>query len=64
MPADFVNHLSELANAEQQVVKGYEYARGEFVTFTAEELKGLDVESSKVIDLEKFAPRNDIDPVY
>jgi non-homologous end joining protein Ku len=22
------------------------------------------VESSKVIDLEKFAPRNDIDPVY
>ena len=49
MPADFVNHLSELANAEQQVVKGYEYARGEFVTFTAEELKELDVESSKVI---------------
>ena len=35
------------------VVKGYEYTRGEFVTFTAEELKGLDVESSKVIDLEK-----------
>jgi hypothetical protein len=25
-----------------------EYARGEFVTFTAEELKALDVESSKV----------------
>jgi hypothetical protein len=49
---------------KRQVVKGYEYARGEFVTFTAEELKGLDVESSKVIDLEKFAPRNDIDPVY
>ena len=47
-----------------EVVKGYEYARGEFVTFTAEELKALDVESSKVIDLEKFVPRNDIDPVY
>src|SRR5205807_1532695 len=25
---------------------------------------GVDVESSKVIDLEKFAPRNDIGPVY
>jgi DNA end-binding protein Ku len=34
------------------------------VTFTAEELKALDVESSKVIDLDKFVPRNDIDPVY
>ena len=49
---------------KRRVVKGYEYARGEFVTFTAEELKALDVESSKVIDLEKFVPRNDIDPVY
>jgi hypothetical protein len=34
---------------QREVVKGYEYARGEFVTFTAEELKALDVESSKVI---------------
>src|SRR5580704_14852794 len=42
---------------KREVVKGYEYARGEFVTFTAEELKALDVESSKVIDLEKFALR-------
>ena len=48
---------------KREVVKGY-YRRGEFVTFTAEELKALDVESSKVIDLEKFMPRNDIDPVY
>jgi non-homologous end joining protein Ku len=31
------------------------------VTFTAEELKALDVESSKVIDLEKFVPRGDLD---
>ena len=49
---------------KRRVVKGYEYARSEFVTFTAEELKALDVESSKVIDLEKFVPRNDVDPVY
>ena len=49
---------------KEEVVKGYEYERGQFVTFTAEELKALDVESSKVIDLEKFVPRCDIDPVY
>jgi DNA end-binding protein Ku len=47
-----------------EVVKGYEYGRGQFVTFTPEELKTLDVESSKVIDLEKFVPRGDLDPVY
>jgi DNA end-binding protein Ku len=49
---------------KEEVVKGYEYQRGQFITFTAEELKALDVESSKVIDLEKFVPRGDIDPVY
>jgi Ku protein len=49
---------------KREVVKGYEYARSEFVTFTAEELKALDAESSKVIDMEKFVPRGDLDPVY
>ena len=38
--------------------------RAQFVTFTAEELKALDVESSKIVDLESFVPRGDIDPVY
>src|SRR5438270_1819505 len=47
-----------------EVVKGYEYGRGQFVTCTPEELKALDVESSKVIDVEKFVPRGDLDPVY
>jgi DNA end-binding protein Ku len=47
-----------------EVVKGYEYDRGQFVTFTAEELKALDVESPKIIDLEKFVPGRSIDPVY
>ena len=47
-----------------EIVKGYEYNRGQFVTFTPEELKALDLESSKVIDLAQFAARNELDPVY
>src|SRR5215472_5042136 len=49
---------------KNEVVKGYEYSRGQFVTFTPEELKALDVESSKVINLEAFVPRSDINPAY
>jgi DNA end-binding protein Ku len=49
---------------KREVVKGYEYSRGQFLTFTAEELKALDVESSKVVDLEKFVAGSDIDPIY
>jgi DNA end-binding protein Ku len=46
------------------VARGYEYERGQFVTFTPAELKALDVESSKIIDLESFVPRAEVDPVY
>jgi non-homologous end joining protein Ku len=49
---------------KSEVFKGYEYGRGQFVSFTAEELKALDLESSKIIDVERFVPRGDIDPVY
>jgi len=48
----------------EEVAKGYEYERGRFVTFTPVELKALDVESSKIIDLETFVPRAEVDPVY
>jgi DNA end-binding protein Ku len=34
------------------------------VTFTPAELKALDVESSKTIDLTTFVPRDEIDPLY
>jgi DNA end-binding protein Ku len=49
---------------KDEVVRGYEYERGQYVTFTPEELKALDLESSKVIDLEMFIPRGEVDPVY
>src|SRR5436309_11474408 len=47
-----------------EVRKGYEYERGQFVTFMAEELKALDVESSHTIDLTTFVPRAEVDPLY
>ena len=43
--------------------KGYEYERGQFVTFTPDELKALDVESSHTIDLTTFVPRAEVDPL-
>jgi DNA end-binding protein Ku len=49
---------------KEEVVRGYEYERGQYVTFTPDELKALDLESSKVIDLETFVPRGEVDPAY
>ncbi len=47
-----------------QIVKGYEYERGRYVTISDEELKDLQIESSKIIDLDRFVDRDEVDPIY
>jgi DNA end-binding protein Ku len=47
-----------------EIVKGYEYDRGRYVTVTDEELKALQIDSSKIIDLDRFVDRDEVDPVY
>jgi DNA end-binding protein Ku len=46
------------------LVKGYEYSKDHYVTFTDDELAGLDVESIRAIDVVAFVPLEDIDPIY
>ncbi len=47
-----------------EIVKGYEYDRDRYVTLSDEELKDLQVESSKIIDLDRFVSRDEVDPLY
>ncbi len=46
------------------LVKGYEYSKDHYVTFTDDELEGLDVDSIRAIDVVAFVPLEDIDPIY
>ena len=46
------------------LVRGYEFNKGEYVQFTEEELKSLEQESSKVIDIAEFVPLSKVDPIY
>jgi DNA end-binding protein Ku len=46
------------------IAKGYEHERGQYVTIEDEELKALQIESSKIIDLTQFVSRGEVDPVY
>jgi DNA end-binding protein Ku len=45
----------------KSLAKGYEYARGQFVVFTDEELKKLDAEKSSSIDIVEFVPLSTVD---
>jgi len=47
-----------------QVAKGYEHDRFQYVLISDEELRALQVESSKVINLTRFVDRDEVDPVY
>jgi DNA end-binding protein Ku len=45
-------------------VKGFEVAKGEYVLFDKEELDVVKLESTRIIDIEKFVPRASIDRLY
>ena len=47
-----------------QMVKGYEFSKDRYVTFTPEELKNLEEKASQQIEISEFVPTESIDPVY
>jgi DNA end-binding protein Ku len=46
------------------MVKGYEFAKDRYVTFSPEELKALEEEATQAIDITEFVPLEKIDPIY
>ena len=67
--ADTGNRLKQqLVDAEtgevverDRIAKGYEFSRGQYVTVEDDELKALQIESSKIIDLTQFVSRDEVD---
>ncbi len=48
----------------EHIVKGYEFAKDRYVTFTAEELKLLEEKSTQTIEIAEFVPLAAVDPIY
>jgi DNA end-binding protein Ku len=48
----------------ERIVKGYELPRGEFVTFTDEELEAVEPERSHTIAVEDFVELAEVDPLH
>jgi DNA end-binding protein Ku len=47
-----------------EMVKGYEFAKDQYVMFSAEELKTLEDATTHSIDIGQFVPLASVDPVY
>ena len=50
--------------ASDQIIKGYEIAKGQYIEITNEELEAITLESTKTIEIDEFVPRNEIDDLY
>ena len=48
----------------EEIVKGYEFAKGQYVLFSPEELKALEVAASYMIDIDEFVPDGSVDRIY
>ncbi len=58
----FCPEHGEVPNDE--IVKGFEYAKGEYVVLDPEEIEKIQTDGDRSIDLHSFVPPEEIDPLY
>jgi len=46
-----------------EMVKGYEFAKGQYVVFTDEELKAVEEKANKAVEIKEFVPLEKVDPI-
>jgi DNA end-binding protein Ku len=49
---------------KDEVTKGYEFSKGQYVRFTPEEIKALDEKATNAIDIAEFVPLAAVDRIY
>src|SRR5258705_9639042 len=54
----------EIPVAREEMVKGYEFAKDQYVIFSPEELKAMEETGTHTADITEFVPIEAIDPVY
>ena len=54
----------EVTVSREDMVKGYEFAKDQYVMFTPEELKALEETGTHTADITEFVPAESVDPVY
>ena len=54
----------EVPVGREDMVKGYEFAKDQYVMFTPEELKALEETGTHTADITEFVPAESVDPVY
>lgn len=61
---EYVAENGRRALEDDDIVRGYEYAKGKYVVVTDEELERLAPDRSRDIALQRFVPVDELDPLY
>jgi DNA end-binding protein Ku len=48
----------------QDIIKGYEVSKGDYLELAPEELEAVALDSTRTIDIDEFVPRSEIDELY
>ena len=54
----------EIPVAREEMVKGYEFTKDQYVMFTPEELKAMEEAGTHTADITEFLPVESVDPIY
>ena len=60
----YISEQTQEVVERADMVKGYEFEKGRFVTFSPDELKALEESASHMVDIVAFIPERSVDPLY
>jgi DNA end-binding protein Ku len=60
----YICSKEETIVSRDEMVKGYEFNKDQYVLFTEEELKAFEEQATQTIDVTEFVPMDKVDPVY
>jgi DNA end-binding protein Ku len=50
--------------SQDNIIKGYEVSKGEYIELDPEELEAVAIDSKRIIEIDEFVPKSDIDELY
>ena len=54
----------EVTVTRDELIKGYQFAKDQYVTFTPDELKAMELAPTQSIDIKEFVPLDKVDPLF
>lgn len=64
MKQQYISQKTGEVVPREEMIKGYEFAKGQYVTFTSDELKEFEAEANRNVEIAEFVPIDKVDPIY